>query len=358
MSDLTAKFASFEEQVATEHTALMDAIADLQASIDLVASNTDLALENNAANTKALLQALGQTGGCFPCPTPSIDVPGITTDPTPVDDDHCQRSQWIITTIQTILSKFDTLQSFNVPGTFSVLNDAISQITSALGSGDTVPLPSFPETVNIVGDYISYAGERAFSGVSLSTQFAPLYGPLVTATAIAGSASDAQAAYAAVIDASDASNGAKLLFKAIAFAALWSYAFDPASTPDLSPFDGGACGVELPSITACTNFGGAPIEVSAGTTLYALIIPPSHADGPTAIGGNYAGWSFEVLSNEPGHDIQVYYWDLSHTLHLATSFNSTSGPYTLVATTEAIAVQTEDANAGAFPFTVRICPPA
>jgi hypothetical protein len=358
MSDnLTVRLEAFESQVASEHTALMAAIAALQSSMDLVASNTDLALENGAANTKALLAALGQTGTCFPCPTPSITVPPTATTSSPIDPAHCQRSQWIVTAIQNILTQFDTLQSFNVIGSFNVLNDAISQIVGAIAAGDTIPLPSFPETVNIAGDYVSYAGERAFSGVSLSTQFAPLYGPLVTAVNFSSDASSAQAAYDAVIDASSASNGAKLLFKALAYNALWSYAFDASSTPDLTAFDGGACGGALHGITACTNFGSAEVD-HGGHQFFELVIPVAYAGHPAYITGDYFGWSFQVLTNTFGHAVGIYYLDTGDAGHLAVSQNEGDTAYTFAVHTNAVAVQTLDHEPDDFPFTIRICPPS
>ena len=357
MSDLTDKFTALETQLTTQHTELMTAIGLLQGALDLVASNTDLALENGAANTKALLAALGQTGACFPCPTPSIDVPPTGTTTTPIDSEHCKRSQWIVTAIQGILAKFDTLQSFNVPGTFSVLNDAISQIVGAIGSGDTIPLPSFPETVQLVGTYVNYAGERAFSGVSLSTQFAPLYGPLVTAVNLASNATDARAAYVSLIEASSASSGAKQLFEAIAYNALWTYAMDATSTPDLDAFDGTACGLELPDITSCTNFGSSFGTFDAHTFSY-LNVPPTSEVEAWGIAGDYNGWSFEIIENEPGRGTRLFVFTGSGDPHLAVTLDSAADPFIVGVTTIGIGLISNDFDDLAFPFVVRICPPS
>jgi hypothetical protein len=309
MTDLTAKFVAFEEQVAGEHTAVMAALEALQSSLDLVASNSELALENGATNTKAIIAALGQTGACFPCPTPSIVVPPTSPTTVPVDTDHCKRSQWIIATIHSLLANMDTLQSFNVIGTFSILNDTVSQVISAIAAGDTIPLPSFPETVNIVGDYVSYAGERLFSGVGLIDQFAPLESELVTAVYTSSNAEGAQAAYNGVIEGAGVSNGARLLFEAIAYNALWSYALDPASMPDLSAFDGSAC--SFPSGTCYTinllhttstpssfsdeavsgDFGpfAGNTTVTTSASVETFTLPIWYAQDPL-------GWTWEVLN--------------------------------------------------------------
>jgi len=306
-TDLTNKFNTFESQIATEHTALMAAIAAIQA--DIVGTNEALAaMESNASkNTALLIAALGQTGACFPCPTPSITVPTVPTTPVTLDDTLCKRAQWIIRTIGQLLANADVLQSFNVIGSFNVINDAISQTIAAIAAGDTIPLPSFPEAVNIVGDYVSYAGERLFSGVSLGSQYTPLEGSLISAIFGAGNASAAQSAYNASIDASGASNGAKLLFKAIAYNALWVYAFDPASTPDLSGIDGTTCGI--PSGTCFTldfhhqvwDNGSAVDNVSetfGPFTAHTTINSSSGlitSDLPGFFDGSLDGWTLEVL---------------------------------------------------------------
>lgn len=357
MTTLTEKFAALETQLSTEAATTAGYIDTVEAKLQAIFDELDLILLNNAANTKYLLAALGQTGACFPCPTPSITVPVITTTPTSVDNPHCQRSQWIVTAMQNILAQFDTLQSFNVLGTFSVINDAISQIVGAIAAGDTIPLPSFPEAVNIVGDYVSYAGERAFSGVSLSSQFAPLYGPLVTAVNLSASASDAEAQYASVIAASSASNGAKLLFTALAYNALWSYAFDPASTPDVSGFDGGACGAVLHGIGSCTNFGSA-VVTHGGHEFTELVIPTAYPGHEGYITGDYFGWTFQITFNTVGRAIGIYYLDTGDAGHLAVSQNMGDTAYTFSAHTNAVAVQSLDHEPDDHPFVIRVCPPS
>jgi hypothetical protein len=357
MSDLTAKFAALEGQISddadeahSQRLTIISALEDIQTAIANV--NSDMLLMKGT-----IVATLGQTAACFPCPTPAITVPSTGTTGVPIDPVHCQRSQWIVSAISNILGQFDTLQSFNVIGTFGVLNDAIGQIVGAIAAGDTIPLPSFPETVNIVGDYVSYAGERVFSGLSLSEQFAPLYGPLVTAVNFAGDPAAAQSAYDGVIDASTATNGAKLLFKALAYNALWTYAFDSGSTPDVTAFDGSACGGSLHDLGACTNFGSAE-ETHGGHQFFELVIPVAYAGHPAYITGDYFGWSFQVLTNDPGHAVGIYYLDTGDAGHLAVSQQAGDDAFTFAVHTNAVAVQTLDHEPDDHPFTIRICPPA
>jgi len=310
---------------------------------------------NAAANTKALLSALGQTGSCFPCPPPSVVVPPIGTTPFPISSEHCQRSQAIIDTIHNILAAMDTMQSFNVIGTFNVVNGAISEIISGIAAGDTVPLPSFPEVVNIVGDYISYAGERAFSGVGLIEQFSPLQSALVTAINLAGDATSAQAAYAGIINSSSASNGAKLLFNAVAYAALWSYFFDPTSTPDLSAFDGSMCGVSLIDITTCTTFASQTLD--AGHTYQIVLVPPSTGLDPFYIAGDYFGWTFQGIDGNPAKGIGLYYFPSGGGgSSLEHAINPGGAAYTFAHHSAAIAIFSLDRDGAEEPYTIRICP--
>jgi len=270
MSDLTAKFTTLEEQLAAQNATIASYIDTIEAKLQAMLDLQDIVIVNNAANTKALLGALSNSAACFPCPLPSITVPPTGTTPYPVNADACKRAQAFLATMQAIFAAMDTLQSFNVVGTFNVLNDTISQVIAGVAAGDTVPLPSFPETVNIVGDYISYAGERAFSGVGLVEQFVPLVSALQNVLYAAGTPGAAQSAYNGVIEGSGVSNGARLLFEASAYNALYTYFFDPASEPDLSPYSGDACSIP---IGTCVSLTTVPATFSNGTTPWVINLP-------------------------------------------------------------------------------------
>ncbi len=308
MTTLTEKFTALEEQLSTENATIAGYIDTVEAKLQLIADEIDTMSINAAANTKALLGALSQSAACFPCPTPSIVVPPIGTTPIPINTEACQRSQAFLATIADILTAMDTLQSFNVIGTFNVLNDAISEVISGIAAGDTVPLPSFPETVQIVGTYVNYAGERLFSGVGLMEQFSPLVATLRSALYAAGAPDSARSQYEAVIDGSSASSGAKFLFKAVAYTALYSYFFDDSTLPDLSGFDGGIC--TLPTGT-CYEFELTLLHYSNGATLYGLadafgpFTPvdtintssgPISSDVPCFFDGDASDWTCTLLS--------------------------------------------------------------
>jgi len=277
MSDLTAKFSALEEQLQAADAAMQVDLNAIREALDLVNAQLDTQTINNAANTKMLLAALGQSASCFPCPTPSIVVPPIGTTPIPVNSDHCQRAQAFIDTIHNILGAMDTMQSFNVIGTYNVVSDAISEIIGGIAAGDTVPLPSFPETVGIVGNYVSYAGERLFSGVALLDQFAPIESALVDALYLAGSPDEARTAYDGVIDGADLSLAGGYLIKGVAYTALYSYFFDTATSPDLGAYSGTACGAPSGCITLLSDFDIIMTKTRDDGLLYTNIEIPSWA---------------------------------------------------------------------------------
>lgn len=309
MSDLTAKFAALEDQLAAQ-AATSDALVDtVEEKLQAIFDEIDTIIINNAVNTRALLAAMGQSAACFPCPTPSIVVPPLDTTPRTINTDKCKRTQAMIAAIHSILVAFDTMQSFDVIGTFTVINDAISEVVGAIAAGDTLPLPSFPEAVQIAGTYVSYAGERLFSGVGLIDQFAPLESSMINPIYNATTADAAQAAYDAIIDGSSVSTAAGFIFKAVPYQALWNYYLDPASSPDLSAFSGAACAAAsgtcftIDLVVNTASPGGSTFDFVSGN-----FGPFTAETGPiNTTSGNVtwspgcfyatdpAGWTFQVL---------------------------------------------------------------
>jgi len=283
MSDLTGKFAALEEQLEAADAAMQTDLNAIRAQLEFINTQLDTQTLNNAANTKAILAALGQSAACFPCPTPSVIVPPISTVPIGINEDHCKRAQAFVNTIHEILAAMDTMQSFNVIGTYNVIADAIGEVVSAVAAGDTLPLPSFPEGVQIAGTYVSYAGERAFSGVSLMEQFGPLEGDLRDATYLAGTPEAARAGYEGVIDGSSVSTAAGFLFKAVAYGALYSYFFDETSLPDLSGYEGDACGAPAECVTLLED--------------HSFVITKTRSDGLNYVNFEIPSWAVSIEWN-------------------------------------------------------------
>lgn len=369
MSDLSGKFSALQAQLDIQAETMQGYVDTVETKLQSIADFLDVMNINNAANARAILAAIGQTGACFPCPTPPITVPPIDTTINPVNEDRCKRSQAFIATIHEILAAMDTLQSFNVVGTFNVINDAISDIIASVAAGDTVPLPSFPETVQIVGTYVSYAGERLFSGVGLIEQFSPLEATLTQALANTDSTDAAKGTYDSIISSSGVSAAGKFLFQAVPYQALYNYFFDPATEPDLSGYSGAAC-----TLAGCTTITAIPTALSprAGTVSNTYAAPPPLGFGadnditfsvfdpyvfaePIIWVGDIYGYTFDYGSGQPFHIDAI---DGSNNNVFHTVFSGPGLPVTCtVHTVKVLIANNTNAGSAAAVFTVDVCPP-
>jgi len=241
MTTLTEKFAAFEAQSATQDAALQVDLNAIREQLELTNAQLDTIILNAATNTRYLLQAISQNSPCAPCPTPPITIPPVGQTPVPVNADFCKRSQAFLQMIGTVAEAFDQLMNLNVVAAWTLISDVYSQIIDTLGATDTIPLPSFPEAVNIAGNYFSFAASRLFSGETLSGVFSAVLFDLRDAIYSSGSPENAKVAYEGVIDASSMSTFAKLMLKAMAYSALYTYFFSSDTEPNLAGFDGEAC---------------------------------------------------------------------------------------------------------------------
>jgi hypothetical protein len=358
MSDLTAKFETFETQVATEHTAIMAAIATINDTLSTIGTNSELALENSAANTKYLLGALAAINPCNCANPPSLVVPPIGTTPIAISSEQCKRIQAFLHTVQEIVTTLDAVSSFSISLDFTLLSNSINEVVTSIESGSDLPVISFPEGVQLVGDTITYVADNLLVGGSLASYFSSVYFDLRSGMSTGGSASAMQGLYNGVIDASGLPSYVKPVMKDAAYRALYSYYFDTGTSPNLTGYDGSLCTPTLPSITACTDFASTRITLSGPSELEYLDLLPTSTLGPTAIAGDYFGYTFDCLTNSAGHLVALYIWNTSDSVSLFNSQESGDPSVLLTTHTHAIAVQTLENNDNAHPFTYRICPPS
>ena len=351
MSDLTGKFSVLEAELTEQSETAQTTRANIYALLGAMSDTIDAINNNNAVNTRLLLNAIGQSGACFPCPTPSMTVPPITTTPTTISTASCQRSQAIIATIHNILAQMDVMMSYNVVATFNVLNDAIGDVIAAIVAGDTVPLPTFPEVVNLVGSYFSYVGERIFSGVGLVEQFEPLETSLINGIWGAATASAARAQYVSIIEGSDVSFAGKFVIENVAYNALWSYYYDTATSPDVSGFDGSFCG-----IGGCLTVPSASTSINGGSSIafidWPAVFLPVNAVG--SLTSNHYTWATRDFTNwvlTPAVD--AFYYITSSD---AGNYLTANVPVTLGSDVDLMAIRRSDASNT--PFTIQICPPS
>jgi len=259
MSDLTAKFASLQAQLSTQAAEMQLLVDTVEPKLQFVLDLMDTMIVNNAANAQAILSAIGQSGACAICPTPPLLIP--PTDPTtrPVNQDKCKRVQAFLHAMQEVFTVLDVASSVGIGFSPQLIIDAFNQVIADLGNTDETGLISFPEAVQLVGSLINYTASNIFVGGTLSGYFAPLVLDLRDAMYSPTTPAATQSAYNGVIAASSVPGYAQNVLIDAAYNALWSYYFDPASTPNLAGYDGFACaGAE------CITFTSQAVALSCG----------------------------------------------------------------------------------------------
>jgi hypothetical protein len=356
--NLTAKFTALEAQLSSEHTAVMDALSELSAQIGAVATNTDLALVNGAVNTRALLQALGANSPCGCSTPPTLLVPPIGTTPIGIGSDQCKRIQAFLHTVQEIVTTLDAVSSFSISLDFTLLNNSINEVVTSIESGSGLPVISFPEGVQLVGDTITYVADNLLVGGSLSAYFASVLLDLRSGMALGTSADSMQSLYNGVIDASALPSYVKPVIRDAAYCSLYSFYFDPGTTPALGGYDGSACGGTLHGITSCQIFTSTSIALDGATFQY-LDLPVATSTPVWGIEGDFFGWTLEILEQVGAHNTRFFGVDSDGTLHLHHNLAHDEGIYDVVDHNFGIAIiSTYDGTSADWAFTIKICPPS
>lgn len=242
MTTLTDKFTSLEEQLASEATTRQTTDNNIYALLGNMSDKLTTMQDNNARNTRYILQAIGQLTACTDCP-----LPPLTTDPTdpttvPISTEKCKRAQKLAYVLSQIMTVMDVLSVTGVGLNSSVVSDAIGQVITALAEPSDVPLPSFPEAVTIVGDGISYAAENFFEGNTLVGLFGTVYASLPALFYAAGSPEAAQSAYRSSIESAGFPVFATRLIEDLGYNELFSFYLNPDNDVNLDGYSGTTCG--------------------------------------------------------------------------------------------------------------------
>lgn len=355
MSTLTEKFTELEEQVAAQALATQGYIDTVEAKLQELANNLDIIIVNNAANAKALLAAIGANSPCAPCPTPPLVVPVTPTTGTLINEDKCKRTHAFLHAIATMAATFDTIMSYGVPFNSSLVMDAIGQVITALANPDEMPLPSFPEAVNIAGNGISFIAGNAFRGGSLSGDLATLLLDMVNPIYSGTTAADDQAQYNAVIDGSALPFYSANLLKSIAYNELFAYYFDPESTPDLSGFTGTDCEFSLPDITECMVLSSANY-VLGSDHFQVIFASPTYSGNEIFTAGDFFGFTLHLLTLEGSDPVLVDFYSTSDGYGTLWDLSLAAPDYTVSVHTHALGIHSHHANVGG-AYTIQICPP-
>jgi hypothetical protein len=262
MTDLSAKFATLEDQLAEQAATLGAYVDTVEAKLQAVLDLMDIMNINNAANTRALLQALAANSPCSPCPTPSLDVPPLDDTTATIDAERCKRAQAFVQALLANATAADAISAFSVPFAPQLVIDALEAAIDALANGDPTPLMSWAEASNFVSQAITYAAGNFLVGGNLVSMISAMAFDIRDATYSSGSTAGAQIAYEEVVDASDAPDYAKGLLKALAWTSLYNFYFDPASDINVTGYSGTVCNQSLP--TECVIITSHSLDIGSG----------------------------------------------------------------------------------------------
>src|SRR5882724_9394477 len=213
MTDLAAKFTTLETQLATQQTALLAVLGDVNTTLGLINTNLGNLGASGVTNTNLLLAAIGANNPCAACPTPTIIPPALSTVAPGIDADRCKRAQAFIRFVRSYLTVQNAASTFGMSFNPTFLTDAVGQALTNIGSTDAVPVISFAEAFNLAGDMITYTVDNFTRADRLDTQFDTIKGLLVAAVYSGGDTTTSKAQYDATIDASSLPADEKAVMK-------------------------------------------------------------------------------------------------------------------------------------------------
>jgi hypothetical protein len=240
MSDLTAKFAALEDQLSAQAATTDGYIDTVEAKLQALFDELDTVIINNAANTQALLAAINQSSACADCPTtPLIGTPPVD-DVTSVSEDFCKRVRAFLTFIDLCCTYADSVGTVSSAFTTGFFTAVIGEIRVTMDDSG-IPVPGWIDSTVIAADGVNYVINRAILGGTTHEMFDPIRSSLQGAMFLAGSVDAASSAYLAGIDSADGLAAARPLLRGFAYGDVVNYFLDPASTPNLTPYDGTGC---------------------------------------------------------------------------------------------------------------------
>jgi len=285
MSDLTAKFTTLEEQLASEATTRQTTDDNIYALLGSMSDIITTINDNNATNTRLLLNAINASNACIDCGTVTTVTPPGVTDDNPVDDEHCQRVQAFLHAMELIYAMEDSVHATGIGFNPALMLSGLTETVDSIGNGATTPAPSYLEIVTLVADDIDYVVNNALDPHALSPLFADVKDALQTALFYSSSASDVKSAYDATIASEVSWSPAIPLMSQSAYVELVNLYFTPDSDVDLTGYDGTICLSGIP--TGCVDIVS---HYDAETNRQVIFLPVTWADFSVSWpgeGGNY-----------------------------------------------------------------------
>ena len=358
MSDLSAKFATFEEQVAAQNIDTQAALADIIAALGTLNGQIDTLNINGAVNARFLASALAALNPCQDCEGMSLVVPPTSPTDVSLTEDLCKRVHAFLHAMSEVFTVLDVMSTFGVGFSTTILTNAFNEVITALENDDPTPLPSFPEMVQIVGDGISYIASNAFVGHTLSSLYASVVLDMLKPIFNAGNAAAAQSAYNAILEGTDYSVFEVRLMEHSAWNALYSYYFDPTSTPNLAGYSGVDCYDSIAGITECTDYEATEVTLFGQSFHIVQTLPHSTIVSWGNVGDIFH-FTLQVISGTPVGGVTVYSVT-DGPPHEEPFFTMALGdaPRLIIGHPTDFSIRTTTGNAATPAYTVRICPPS
>lgn len=306
MTNLTDKFETLENQLFTQSEAIKLLVDDVEGKLDGIYTLLDTINNNNATNTKYLLDALGGIDPCANCDSGPLIVAPPTTNPFFPGEASCKRAQAFVSFMDSVTSVLDIVSGLGT-GTFpSLITKAYTEVIESSSMYGGVPLISYTEGVQLVGVLINYSISNIGRADTLNAQFNTLKSAIQSATFNSTSADSAKAAYASVINGSALPSDEKMVLLGAAYDGLFTFFFDPASDPDLTGFSGTACGA-VDTICAISTGNkndpdGTHNATWAGTDVMAAIVAGS---SDQVFDQAFGDFTFECVTCTPGQVLAV-----------------------------------------------------
>lgn len=378
MSDLSAKFTSLESQLATQHTEITDdleailtalgapppgdlitledisgqlatistdiaaiktandtfysALAD---SFALLNTNIETILNNNSANTQALISAIYSTSCACPVPSAVLPLP-IDVTPTSLEDEaKCRRIQFYLSVFGNWLTKianYGSAAGFITGDTLGALLGLAVAEAGIVATGAEVGAAAGPPGL-VVGAVIGLISGAIFTlGGSVLIDYANqfndpvLRNDMVMAMFAATNADEGYTAFKTTLLANMSTIPAEIIYT-LWWTAWSNDVYSGSPVVDDSAFDGSICAPPLEGcFTLSTELVTANIGTGDETTVGAIVWPDEFS--PTNIAPNSGRtWSEATFTQIPlgtqltirqttesGHEVTVHQCELDTTI--------------------------------------------
>lgn len=300
MTTLTQKFSEMKAEIDANAEETHSQLVSMGGTLENIQAAIDGLNSSILQMGRTLTATIALNSPCIDCEGQTVVVPPVATDPIEASTENCQRSQAFIDAVGRMLAVWDTFSTFDLAANFALITSSIQTVIDELAAGDTIPLPSFPEGSRIVADIVAFTAYNLIFHTSIKAEYDLLRDDLINALSASPSAAEAKSQYDAIMAAGFSSSVLGELASATAYNALYSYFFDPASMPDLTPYDGGIC-----AIGGCYTFSSQAATASGFTRQYIVWGSPftgargvagaTDWDKNVWLVGNFQGWRITNL---------------------------------------------------------------